>query len=654
MPSHEIKKKVSVLNEKEAKEIEALQHIKTNPKAFFTYAKKHSKVSTDVGPLRDSEGKIHSDAREKAKILQEQYTKVFSDPQKVATDDIKGQSTDKTIADIYFTTEDVEEAIQDIPTFAAPGPDKFPAILLKECCKQLAYPLYKIWRKSLDEGKIPAKLKSQSIIPIYKRKGGKASAANYRPVSLTSHVIKLMERVMRKALVKFIEETDALTEFQFAFREGRSTVSQLLQHIDNILTILEEDANADVVYLDFAKAFDKVDHKRLLKKLKSLGITGKVYNWLEDFLQKRTQKVVVEGQVSDSAPVISGVPQGTVLGPVLFIVFINDLTEVIKHSQLLIFADDSKITKKIETLEDHKKLQEDIHSAITWSMVNNMELNMDKFQLVQSGEHPELKIEYKINSDNSIKNSDVVKDLGIHVTPTLSWDYQITKMINDSKKMSNWILRTFTTRNSEILLYLYKTFVIPKLEYGSQVWTPYMIKDIGRIEAVQRSYTARLDEMSNFNYHERLQALNLYSLQRRRERFLIITMWKISVGLVPNTMNIVFYRTSRFGMKARRKCSKAKRLHLRTIRFNYFTSTGPALYNLLPRKLKRKTTLDTFKKNLDKYIKQFPDRPPCPGYQCANNNSLLSWAACRGDYNNMEAAGDSEDGEADDPDLAID
>ena len=279
---------------------------------------------------------------------------------------------------------------------------------------------------------------------------------------------------------------------------------------------------------------------------------------------------------------------------------------------------------------------------------------MDKFQLVQSGEYPELKTEYKIDENNSIKNSEVVKDLGIHVTPTLSWDYQITKMINDAKKMSNWILRTFTTRKSEILVYLFKTFVIPKLEYGSQVWSPYMIKDIARIEAVQRSYTARLENLSNQNYHERLSALNLYSLQRRRERFILITMWKISVGLLPNTLNILFYHTSRFGLKARRKFSKAKKLHLRTIRFNYFTSIGPALFNILPKKLKRKTTLNTFKKNLDKFIKEFPDRPPCPGYQCANNNSLLSWAACRGYNQSIEATGDSEDGEADYPALAID
>ena len=129
-------------------------------------------------------------------------------------------------------------------------------------------------------------------------------------MSLTSHLIKLFERVLRKKLVKFIEENDILIDSQYGFRAGRSTVTQLLEHLDNIQTILEEEANADVVYLDFSKAFDKVDHNRLLHKLKCIGIHGKLHNWIKEFLTNRTQQVVVEGEKSDTIPVISGVPPG--------------------------------------------------------------------------------------------------------------------------------------------------------------------------------------------------------------------------------------------------------------------------------------------------------------------------------------------------------
>ena len=627
--------KISIDCEIEAKEREALKHIKTNPKAFFTYMKKHSKVSTNVGPLKDDKGNIHAESKVKANILQNQFKQVFSDPQNVSIDDIKDRvNSDNTIEDIDFTIEDVEEAIKSIPTFSAPGPDKFPAMILKECSKQLAYPLWKIWRKSLDEGKIPKKLKYQSIIPIYK-KGSKAIPANYRPVSLTSHLIKLFERVLRKKLVKFIEENDILIDSQYGFRAGRSTVTQLLEHLDNIQTILEEEANADVVYLDFSKAFDKVDHNRLLHKLKSIGIHGKLHNWIKEFLINRTQQVVVEGEKSDTIPVISGVPQGTVLGPILFIIYINDLAEYLKYSHLLIFADDSKFTKKIKTSVDHDELQLDMDSAIVWSTTNNMKLNMDKFQLLQHGTNKELQTSYKIDDKNTVTSSEKVKDLGVYISSTLSWEYQYTNMIKEAKKMSSWILRTFVTRNSEILLYLFKVFVIPKLEYGSQVWSPYLIKDISRLEAIQRTFTSKLDSVENENYHERLKSLKLYSLQRRRERYMLITMWKISVGLLPNQLNIEFYITPRFGIKARRKISKAKNVHLRTIRFNYFTSIGPGLFNLLPKKLKEASTLETFKKKLDIFLKHFPDLPPCPGYSCANSNSIINWAASR-EYHNTE------------------
>lgn len=619
----EIKESIKAENEK--REIEAIEKMKSNPKMFFAYVKKFKKTDSEIGPLSDKEGNIHSDSKTKANLLQTQYTEAFSDPEKSNTEHVKQNDERQypNLEDIEFTKEDVIKAIDSIPNSSAPGPDKLPAAVLKSCKETLSYPIHKIWRKSLDTAEIPERLKTQGIIPIFK-KGNRAWPANYRPVSLTSHLIKLFERVLTVKIVLYVEENNILTDQQHGFRAHRNCLTQLLIHIDNILKIAESDNNADVVYIDFAKAFDKVDHKILLYKIKNLGIQGKIYNWIESFLSNRHQHVIVDGEVSESKVVKSGVPQGTVLGPILFLLFINDITESISFANIQCFADDCKLTLEIKNEDDHQKLQQDIEAAIMWSLLNNMALNMEKFQLLHHGHKEELKSNYTLDSNTTLKSSAELKDLGVTVSEDLAWRKHITNITNEGKKFTFWILRCFKTR-STVLLHLFKSFVISKLEYASPLWMPHMKTDIEKIEALQRTLTSRLDDMENLDYHERLRSLKIYSLQRRRERFAIITVWKIMNGLHPNHLKLDFYETPRFGVKCRRPISKAKRVHTRTLYNNSFASNAPALFNSIPKKVKDKGTLSTFKSALDKHLTSIPDRPPISGYPFLNGNSILEW-----------------------------
>ena len=248
--------------------------------------------------------------------------------------------------DIFFSWEDFSSAIDSIPGGAAPGPDGVSGTVLKMAKKPISRMLSKIMKKSLSSGQIPGILKKSFIIPVHKG-GSLSEPANFRPISLTSHLMKTLERVMRQNLTNFLEYHKKLDPRQHGSRACRSTLSQLLQHQDDILKALEAGDNLDCIYLDFAKAYDKVDHGILLHKMKNLGISGSVGSWIMNFLKGRSQEVMVKGRKSEEFPLTSGVPQGSVLGPLLFLIFIGDISEGVSAS-ILVYVDDSKVKTKIK------------------------------------------------------------------------------------------------------------------------------------------------------------------------------------------------------------------------------------------------------------------------------------------------------------------
>ena len=363
-----------------------------NPKYFYSYAKRHSKTKTRIGPLFDkTKNDYVSNSKEMADILQKQYQSVFSSPKENQNQIIHdNEDSIPILNDIDFTKSDFVEAIKTISNNAAPGPDGFSAVFLKNCSEELATPFYAIWRECFDKGTTPEIFKESYIIPIYKG-GDQGEAQNYRPVSLTSHIMKTFEKIVRKNIVDFLEENHLFNDSQHGFRQGRSCLSQLLEHFDTILTFVEQGKNVDTIYLDFSKAFDKVDHTLLLNKLKHFGIRGKVLKWIESFLRDRKQSVIIDGSKSESAPVVSGVPQGSVLGPILFLLMISDIDENVKYSILASFADDTRVLKEIEGIIDTFKLQHDLNEVYDWTGKNNMNLNSCKFEHMKYGKDVEMK-----------------------------------------------------------------------------------------------------------------------------------------------------------------------------------------------------------------------------------------------------------------------
>ena len=301
------------------------------------------------------------------------------------------------------------------------------------------------------------KLNLAYITPIFKG-GDKSNPANYRPVALTNHITKAFEKIVKQEIVFHLSAHGFLNSTQHGFTSGRSTLTNLIEYYESILLLLEHYQYVDAIYLDYSKAFDKCDHDIMLHKLDNLGIGGKLNSWISGFLKKRQQQVVVQG--AKSAPVwcISGVPQGSVLGPLLFLILMLDITNCIQFSILTSFADDTKVWKGIPNDEAMKLLQEDLDRIYVWAEQNNMQFNSKKFQAIRFAELLS-RAAYRSDIGVLMEETDLVKDLGIHISSDLHFDKHIRKVVNKAKRVAGWITRIFSTRDPGVMLTLLKQLV---------------------------------------------------------------------------------------------------------------------------------------------------------------------------------------------------
>ena len=617
---------------KERKEQLTVKAIKTNSRFFFAYAKQFAVTKTKVGPLLNKNNEFTDSSYEMANILSGQYASVFSVP----SDEHRSREIDNSIPildDIDFTEKDIIDAIDELRNNSASGPEGLAAILLKKCKESLSQPLYSLWRDCLDRGITPSKLKEAHIIPVHKG-GSQSVPSNYRPIALTSHLIKIFEKVVRNNLVHFLEKNNLFNKNQHGFRHHRSCLSQLLDYHDKIISLMEAGLNVDSVYLDFSKAFDKVDHQIVLAKLSHIGIRGKLLLWIESFLTSRTQYVIVNGVLSNQCPVVSGVPQGSVLGPLLFLVLLSDIDSNIISSFLASFADDTRIWKGVAGVNDASALQRDLEIVYQWAEDNNMSFNNLKFECLRFGPDLTLKAttNYTSPSGTIIDMKEHVRDLGVTMSSDGTFSEHIQKICLSARNMCSWILRTFSDRSTELMLITWKSLVLPILDYCSQLWCPLKKGDIQLIEDVQKAFTRKIPHKGQ-DYWDRLRTLRLYSLERRRERYRIIYIWKMLENLAPNlnsdSNQIRSYTSLRYG----RRCvippvSTAVSPRVRALRDGSLAVHGSRLFNVLPQHLRNMTNVELpeFKKKLDEFLASVPDEPQCPGYtdlRKAESNSLL-------------------------------
>ena len=575
---------------------------KSNPKEFYSYIRKKKVLPTNIGPLTLQNGKHISNEVEIAEELNKYFASVFT------VEDINGiqeeTSMQRNIAPLSncnFSENAVMKALDKINGNKTPGPDCIAPRVLKETKLQVCKPLSIIFNKSLNSGKIPNDWKLANVTPIQK-KGDKSLPSNYRPISLTSVVCKLMESIIRDQLVTFLEENNLVKNSQHGFRNKRSCLTNLLDFYNEVYNVYDETKAVDVIYLDFQKAFDKVPHQRLLNKLKSHGIEGKLLKWLEDWLSERKQRVVINGKASNWRDVLSGVPQGSVLGPILFIIYVNDI-DVGLTCKISKFADDTKITSRVTTSAEKLELQSNLNQLISWAEKWQMQFNVDKCKVLHIGSNND-HTNYSLNGSELCKVNHE-KDLGIIVCNDLKPGKHISEVVKTANKITGFIGRAFDYKSEKVILTLYNALVRPHLEYCVQFWSPYYRKDIDKLERVQRKVTKMIPRLRNKPYEERLKELGLFSLSKRRLRGDLIEIFKMFRGL--DNVNIHDYlnvdernitRSNGYKIFGKRFQSEEAK--------HYFFNRVVNVWNSLPAQVVNSNTLETFKKRVDKHLATVP------------------------------------------------
>ena len=353
----EYKKEADTLkkNTRQAKRIyekKIAKEAKSNKRQFFRYVNSKLTVRPEITSMQNEIGGLVDNDEEICNILAKYFNSVYTP---VSEDEMPEMNDmyEREISDIEITREDIRSRLERLNVTKSCGPDNLHPFVLQKTASVTCVPLEKIFKKSISTGECPTDWRSANVAPIHK-KGDRTDPSNYRPISLTSQVCKVLESIVRTHILKHLDTNNILRDEQHGFRERRSCLTNLLEMMEYWTEILNEGDGIDVAYLDFRKAFDLVSHKHLLYKMSKYGITNQTLNWIGAFLHQRSQKVVVRGATSESFAVTSGVPQGSVLGPILFLIFINDLPlEVI--SPLSLFADDSKVFSRIVSNKNLKK-----------------------------------------------------------------------------------------------------------------------------------------------------------------------------------------------------------------------------------------------------------------------------------------------------------
>ena len=543
-----------------------------NSRPFWRYIKSQKQDNVGIPALSH---KLVTNNTQKAEILNDQFKSVFTkdDPDSECSKNRPVGPSYPPIAHLSISTKGVEKLLTGLNPSKASGPDLIPCRILKELAVELAPGLSSIYDQSLKQGVLPKCWTQALVTPVFK-KGSKRLAENYRPVSLTCITCKILEHILCSHIRDHLDRYDILTPLNHGFRSKHSCESQLLLTMHDLMYYRDRKVQIDVAILDFAKAFDTVPHNRLLNKLEFYGVQGDFARWISLFLKSRDQCVVVDGGRSSTTSVDSGMPQGTVLGPLLFLLHINDLPSI-AGSQVRLFADDCLMYRPVHSRADQELFQKDLAALEGWGDAWGMRFNAAKCNIMRISRSTKPLIRFYSLCNCVLQEVDQAKYLGVNITRELQWSGHITSTTGKANSSLAFLGRNLKDCPQKLKEMAYISLVRSVLEYSSSIWDPCHAKDISSIERIQRRAArfVKSDYRTTSSVTAMINDLGWKDLAHRRRDLRLALLHKVvydhiavsadSLGLLP-------------GDKRLRSSHKKNFKHLPT-------NTDPFRYSFVPR-----------------------------------------------------------------------
>ena len=577
--------------------------VNKNKRPFNAYIKSRTKSRVNVGPLK-IDGTVITDNKGMADGLNRFFASVFNSGGSDQRFDIPPKPCDTPLNNTIILPNNVKHKLDNLKVGSAPGPDGISSHFLRSFSSTLAPALSTLFNMSLQEEVVPSDWCLANVTPIFK-KGGKGDPGNYRPVSLTSIPCKVMEACIRDELVDHLTRNMLINPSQHGFMKNKSVTTNLLEFLEVVTSDIDHGHALDIVYLDFAKAFDKVPHALLLDQLTAHRVGGQIHKWMKSWLLGRSQRVVLNGEVSDWAPVGSGVPQGSVLGPLCFLVYINDLDNNANLVRILKkFADDTKLGHLADSQQDIAALQASLDNLCDWADRWGMAFNVSKCKVMHLGRQNQ-KADYTMRGISLAKTSEE-RDIGVLVHDSLKPTRQCAEAARRARGVLMQISRAFHYRNRFTFVNLYKQYVRPHLEFSVPAWSPWTRGDIETLESVQKKAVGMVSGLQATSYKERLAELGLLSLETRRVQYDLTQAFKIIRGfdMVDRGawFNLVGQNPGRLTRATSDPLNIVRRECRLDIRRHFFSNRVIEHWNALDHDTKRAKNVASFRNKISDYL----------------------------------------------------